>query len=97
VLGAFLGDPGALKVVADAVILALRRPGEAMLSTRRRCRDQFLATGALFSADSARERFPGKPAGDLSALDAALCSALGRDGTDRGAGTRDDGPRPGGG
>jgi hypothetical protein len=95
VLGAFLGDPAALKAVADAVVLALRRPGEAMPSTRRRCRDQFLATGALFSADTARERFPGKPAGELGALDAALCSALGRDGTGgRGAGSGRDGPRP---
>jgi hypothetical protein len=81
VLGAFLGDPAALKAVADAVILALRRPGEAAVSTRHRCRDQFLATGELFSTEGARERFPGKPARDLCALDAALCSALGWDAT----------------
>jgi hypothetical protein len=79
---AFLGDPTALKTVADRVLLTLRRPGEGVTATRRRCRDRFLATGELLATTGRRDGFPGQAAGDLSALDAALWSALGRDGSD---------------
>ncbi len=78
VVGAFLGEPSAVKAVADAVIFTLRRPGEPVPAARRRCREQFLATGALFSAEGA-ECFPGRGRAELSAIDAALWSTLGTD------------------
>jgi hypothetical protein len=79
VLRAFLGDPVALKIVADRVVGALRRPGEALSATRCRCREQFRATGNLLSAEGASGRFPDIPAQDLASLDAALRAAIGLD------------------
>jgi hypothetical protein len=74
---AFVGDPGAIRIVADRVVAALRRPGEPLATTRRRCRDQFRATGQLFSADGASGQFPGVTPSDLGAIDTALRAAIG--------------------
>jgi hypothetical protein len=74
---AFLGDPVAIRIVADRVVAALRRPGEPLATTRRRCRDQFRATGQLFSADGASGPFSDLTPSDLGALDTALRAAIG--------------------
>jgi hypothetical protein len=84
VVRAFLGDPAAIKTVADRLIATLRTPGEGLLATRRRCRDQFRTTGRLLSADAVRARFPDIATGDLAAVDAALRAAIGLDVADRG-------------
>ena len=79
VVRAFLGDPAALKTVADRVVAALRRPGETLVATRVRCREQFRTTGQLLAVEEAAGRFPGAAAGDLAALDSALRAAIGLD------------------
>jgi hypothetical protein len=96
---AFLGDPAAVKAVADRVVAALRRPGEALVSTRRRCAGQFRTTGRLLSTEGGTTGFPDTDAGVLLALDAALRAAIGLevsgpgierdDGTDHRGGDRD--------
>jgi hypothetical protein len=79
IVRAFLGEPAAIRSVADRLIATLRQPGEGAVATRRRCRDLFWTTGQLLSAQAATGRFPDAAAGDLAAIDAALRAAVGLD------------------
>jgi hypothetical protein len=72
ILGAFLGDPLAVQQVADGVLARIRRRGEDRMATRHRSRQRFLVSGRLMRGSA----FPGVPARELAALDAALREAV---------------------
>jgi hypothetical protein len=66
-----LGDPGAIREVSDRLVATVRRPGETVRATRRRCRDEFRSTGSLLTAD----RDGAEPI--AASLDRALCASVG--------------------
>jgi hypothetical protein len=70
--GALLGEPAAMRVVAEGVLARIRRRGEDRATTRSRSRQRFLASGRLLRAPG----FADVPTAHLAALDAALREAL---------------------
>jgi hypothetical protein len=76
IMRASLGDPDALRLVADAVVSRLRRPGERPMATRRRCCSDFRTSGQLLSGDEAAASFAEADRQQLAALDAALRAAV---------------------
>jgi hypothetical protein len=74
-----LGDPGAIREVGGRLVATIRRPGESLSGTRRRCRDDFRSTGRLLTRGyGAREPVAALADGRrLAALDEALCASVG--------------------
>jgi DNA-directed RNA polymerase specialized sigma24 family protein len=74
-----LGDEAAIREIGDRLVATIRTPGETVSGTRRRCRDDFRATGTLLTGGSGgREPFaPWAKRQRLEVLDEALCASVG--------------------